>query len=332
MGIRSLASRSAVRKLRPLAYPVGFLVAIVVIRMITDTSSGLFLVALMALYALAALGLNVILGMGGMLSVAQAAVMAVGGYTSALLLIKADLPFVLTLLAAAVSCALLSAFASLAALRVSSHYFILVTLGIAEAVSLVLVNQEELTGGYNGLTGIPPLMVAGLDLSTPWAIAVVSVVVMVIGWYIADAFRGSRIGYGTVFAASSPQVAMACGIDIAKLRIAAAAIGGVYAGVAGALFAEALQFLGPADFGLDKALILLLIVVIGGMGSNMGTVCAAILLTYLSQGLLDLATVGPMVYGLGIMTILVIAPNGLAGMARSGSRAAKAMLSKEWRQ
>jgi branched-chain amino acid transport system permease protein len=315
--------------IRPLSYLAGLGVALLAVRLVVQTPSGLYLVALMAVYSLAALGLNIILGMGGLLSVAQAAVMAVGAYTAAIVLVRWHLPFLLALLLAAGVSALLSAFASLAALRVSSHYFILVTLGIAEAVTLVLVNETALTGGENGLSGIPPFAVGGVDLSSPWATAAVALVVLFVGWYVASAFRASRLGHAAFAAGVDPQLAMACGVSVTRARLVAAVTGGVFAGVAGVLFAEALQFLGPGDFELDKALLLLLMVVIGGMGSNAGTVVAACLLTYLSEGLLHLTTIGPLIYGVGIMVILVLAPNGLAGAVRKGRRRVEALLNRE---
>lgn len=302
-------------RLRPLWYPLGFVVVLLCVRGFVPTSSGLYMVGLMAVYAVGSLGLNLMFGMGGMLSLAQAAIMAVGGYAAVLTMTKLGAPFLVSLLVAAVLSAVCSALASLSALRVATHYFVLVTMGIAQIVSLFLVNQQSLTGGFDGLTGIPPLSIGGLDLSDPWSMAVVTLVLLFVGWYAADAFRASRIGYAAVASSDDPQIAMACGISIARARMSAATVGGLYAGVAGAFFAELLQFLGPSDFGLDKALLFLLIVVIGGLGSNAGTVVAAVVLTYLSQGLLQLKAVGPLVYGLGIMVILVAVPNGFAGIA-----------------
>jgi branched-chain amino acid transport system permease protein len=309
-----VAATSLLARMRPLWYPLAFVLVLLGLRGFVQTPSALYMVGLMAVYAVGALGLNLMFGLGGMLSLAQAAIMAVGGYVSALAMTKLGLSFLLSLVIAAVLSAIFSALASLSALRVATHYFVLVTIGIAQIISLFLVNQQSLTGGFDGLAGIPPLTIAGRDLSDPWLMAIVTLAVMFVGWYAADAFRSSRAGYAAVASSDDPQVAMACGISIPRARMVAATVGGLYAGVAGAFFAELLQFLGPSDFGLDKALLFLLIVVIGGLGSNAGTVFAAVLLTYLSQGLLQLKAVGPLVYGLGIMVILVAVPNGFAGV------------------
>jgi branched-chain amino acid transport system permease protein len=315
------------RGARPLWYPVGLVVVLIFVRFFVLSPADLYLVSLMAVYALASLGLNILFGLGGMLSLAQAAVMALGGYTSALLITKADWPFLAAVLCGALFGAAVSALASLASLRVATHYFVLVTLAVAESISLVLVNEDQITGGFNGLFGIPPITMAGFDFSQPWPLAALTITVLFIGWYVADAFRASRTGFATVASSADPQMAVASGINIAKVRVVAGVVGGFYAGVAGALFAEVLQFLGPSDFELSKTLLFLLIVVIGGLGSNAGTVVAAVILTYLSQGLLELRQVGPLVYGVAIMVILVVMPDGLAGIAqklrdvvRAGSR------------
>jgi len=301
---------------RPLWYPGALVLVLVGVRFLFDSPATLYLIALMAVYALASLGLNILFGLGGMLSLAQAAVMAVGGYTSALLSIKLEWPFVAALVCGAVSGALVSALASVASLRVATHYFVLVTLAVAESISLILVNEDELTGGFNGLFGIPPITIAGLNVSQPWPLAALMIIVLFFGWYIADAFRASRAGFATVASGADPQMALASGINIPRVRIIAGAVGGVYAGVAGALFAGLLQFLGPSDFDLSKTLLFLLIVVIGGLGSNAGTIVAAVVLTYLSQGLLQLRQVSPLVYGVAIMVLLVVMPHGLAGIAQ----------------
>jgi branched-chain amino acid transport system permease protein len=310
------------RVARPLWYVGLLVVVLLVVRLFASDPSTLYLVTLMGVYGVAALGLNVMFGMAGMMSLVQAGSMAVGAYVSALAVVKAGLPFLISLLMGVVLAAALSAFASLVAIRVASHYFVLVSLALAETVTLVLVNEVGLTGGENGLAGIPSLTIGSFSLADPWPLAATTIVLLFLGWYVADAFRASRVGYAAVASSSDPQIAMACGISIRRARLIAGTVGGAFAGVAGVLFAQALQFLGPSDFGLDKALLFLLVVVIGGLGSNAGTVVAAVVLTYLAEGFLQLQAVGPLVYGLGIMVILVLVPNGFTGLVRRFRRPA----------
>jgi branched-chain amino acid transport system permease protein len=318
MSTSALRARPLVRlsAARPLWYVALLVVALLVVRLFASAPPTLYLITLMGVYGVAALGLNVMFGMAGMMSLVQAGAMAVGAYVSALAVVKAGLPFIVSLLLGVVLAAALSAFASLVAMRVASHYFVLVSLALAETVSLFLVNQVDLTGGENGLAGIPSFTIGGFSLSDAWPLAATTIVILFLAWYVADAFRASRVGYASVASSSDPQIAMACGISIRRARLIAGTVGGAFAGIAGALFAQALQFLGPSDFGLDKALLFLLIVVIGGLGSNAGTVVAAVVLTYLAEGFLQLQAVGPLVYGLGIMIILVLVPNGFAGLVR----------------
>ncbi len=301
---------------RPLRYLLLLAVIALALRLFEPSGSRQYLITLMCINALAALGLNVILGMTRLLSIAQAALMAVGGYTCALMLVDWHMSFLIAALAGILASGVVSSFAGLVAGRIRSHYYILVTLGIAGTISLILVNQIDLTGGDNGLGGIPPLTVGALTLSSSPQILGLSLAVLIVGWYLAEALRQSRAGRAMFAVGANEYLAFAAGMSPLRTRVLASAVGGLYAGLAGVLLAEALLFLGPADFDLGQALLLLLIVVIGGMGSNVGTVVGAVLVTYLSQGFLTLTSTGSLVYGLGIMLILLVAPGGLAGISQ----------------
>jgi branched-chain amino acid transport system permease protein len=108
---------------------------------------------------------------------------------------------------------------------------------------------------------------------------------------------------------------MTCGINIMACRLAVAAVGGAFAGLAGVLYAETIGYLDPGDFTIRLAILFLVMVVVGGIGSNAWTVFAAVVFTYLTDGLTGLTTTGPLIYGLTIVVVLLVAPGGVASIA-----------------
>lgn len=271
---------------------------------------------LITVYAMAALGLNVIFGLGGLLSIAQAAVMAVGAYTLVLTLNHYSIDALAALALACVGGAIASGITGAIAIRIRSHYFILASIALAEGVVLVITNANGFTGGSNGLGLARAGAVGGLTLSDPAHFLVLSVPVLALVWYLAECLRVSRFGIALHAIRSDDYLALAAGIPVHRCRFWATVVGGAFGGLAGGMLALLNSYIGPQDFGLDTAVLLLLMVVFGGMASNGGTVLAAVVLTVLTQGLLTVTAVGDLVYGLAILVLLIFARQGLAGLGR----------------
>lgn len=290
-------------------------VAVVVPRIISGPN--LLTFDLAVAYAIAALGLNVIFGFGGLLSVAQGAVMAVGAYALVLLLNHAGSVGVIPALALATAVGgLVSGLTGLVAIRIRSHYFILASLALSEGVLLVITNQIGLTGGSNGLglKGTPTLL--GLDLTTAHGAAYLGVALLGLVWYLASCLRSSRFGIALQAARSDDYLAMASAVAVHRNRLWATVVGGAFGGLGGGLLALLNGYIGPQDFGLDTSVLLLLMVVLGGRASNAGTVAAAIVLTAITQGLLQVTSIGDLVYGLAIVALLIFTREGLAGLGQ----------------
>lgn len=277
------------------------------------TGPDLLIVNQACIYGVAALGLNVIFGMSSLLSIAQASLMGVGAYIF-VLTANRGLGVYATVALACLGGAIASGITGIISARVRSHYFILVTLALAEGVTLVAVNDSSLTGGDNGLalTAIPTVF--GQSLLTPLSLAPVVIGALFLVWYLAECLRTSRFGVALRAIATDEYLASVAGIAIVRYRIAATVVGGAFAGLAGAMLAVSDGFIGPQNFELDTGILLLLMVVLAGAGSNIGTVIASGILTYLSQGLLTLATIGQLVYGAAIVVLLIAVPEGLAGV------------------
>ena len=311
---RLLKCRDHTGRTRPLALRLlALLLMAQAIPVAVGTGTSLLNINLGCTYALAALGLSIIFGLGGYISIAQAAVMAGGGYTF-ILLFGSHIGLPLALILATLAGGIVSTATGIVGTRVKTHYFILISLAMAEIIELVLTNAVGVTGGSNGMAlgGTPSLFGFELTNATVY-FRLVSVLVAVV-WYLTDSLRASRFGLALRAQLVDEYLALAAGIATERYRVAATAVGGLFGGLAGGLFAIFVGYLGPQDFSIDFAILLLLMVVIAGTGRGGSVIVAALILTYLSQGLLTLAALGKLIYGVGLVALILFAPDGLGGV------------------
>jgi len=304
---------------RPLRYVVLLVVAV-----LFCTNGGLspadeFIGALIAVNVIAALGQVVMYGWTGLLSVGQAALVGTSAYTFAIAENHGHGVWASALLAM-VFATFGGALLGVVGTRIRSHYFVLVTLALAEVVNLVLDNQITLTGGENGLPAPIGLDLGFVQLTSSRDLLVGSAVVAVLGMYVCSALKSSRLGLGMRTLNANEILGLTSGVSPRAARIAASSVAGVFAGVAGILFAAVTGFLGPSDFNLAEALVLLVGVVIGGMASVPGATMGVIVTSYLAVGVPSLNVKGPLIYGLAVIVVLMITPVGLAGTVSAARR------------
>jgi len=284
---------------------------------------GLYMLSLWCVYVIAAHGLNLTMGYAGQISLGHAAFLGIGAYASALL-VKAGLSFWLALPAAALLCVALGLAVGFPALRVQHHYLAFATLGFNALVWLVLRNEEWLTGGNFGVRSIRRPSAAGysLDGNLAYYYACLAAMVLMSG---ALAYLLAS-PWGRAFAAlrDNPLRAASLGIDIRAYTLAAFAIGGLYAGVAGAFFAPLVGFIDPTPFGVPASMSFVLAVVVGGLGRRAGPYLGIAVLILLpewlrglpGEGLARLAQEWYLVgFGALVMAMMVWSPGGLAGVA-----------------
>lgn len=312
---RLLARRDRVAgRIRPRVWRLLTLLLVVqAVPLVGGSSTTLLNINLGCTYALAALGLWIIFELGGFVSIAQAAVMAGGGYTFSLVL-GPHIGVPLALLLATLAGGVVSTATGIVGARVKSHYFILISLAMAEIIGLVLTNAVSVTGGSNGIALTAPPLLFGFDLTDATSYFRLVSVLLVVTWYLTDSLHASRFGLALRAQVIDEYLALAAGIATERYRIAATAVGGLFAGLAGGLFAICIGYLGPQNFSIDLAILLLLMIVIAGAGRSGSIIVAALILTYLSQGLLTLAAIGKLVYGVGLVVLILFAPEGLGGL------------------
>lgn len=251
-----------------------------------------------------ALGLNIITGLTGQLSLGHAAFMSVGAFTGALLTIKTGTPFYLNVLLSGLITAGIAALIGWPILRLTGDYLAICTLGFAEIVKVVFLNLE-VTNKALGLTVPTPAD------AVPMPVAVLIVVILTI---IASTFiQNSRFGRALKAIRDDEIAAEAIGINIARYKVQSFAISAFMAGTGGCLYAHFLGYINPSDFGFLKSIDMLSMIVLGGLGSVPGAVFGASLLSAAPEFLRFMSQYRMLVYGALLVFLMVFRPNGMLG-------------------
>jgi branched-chain amino acid transport system permease protein len=281
----------------------------------------LTLAILAALSAILAIGLNLVLGYGGLLSVAHPMFYGLGAYGSALLAMQADVPIPLAIVIAAIGCAAASVPLALCSLRVSGDYFVIVSLGFQLAV-LQIINNLEITGASGGLSRIPTFA-HGPDRN----LVCLGVLVLVVAATLLLVRASVQSPFGRALTAmrNDEEALSALGRDPARMKMTVFALSAGIAGFAGGLYAHIFQFLTPSQFGIETSTALLTMVVVGGTATIWGPLIGALLMTCVPQAIqflnLPPAIGGPiqgMIFSVLVLIFLFLRPQGLMGGSRGG--------------
>jgi len=273
------------------------------------------------LYAILALGLNLIVGWTGLLHLGYAAFFAIGAYAYGLLNLHGGWPFWVGWIPAMLIAGLSGVCLGLPALRVRGDYLAIVTLGFGEIVRITFTNLEGWTGGPNGLLGIahPRIWMPGRGVvdfgvsSTPYYYLVCLAVVVVTAFCLR--LGRSRVGHAWM-AIREDELAAACaGIPVLQLKLLAQGCGGAIAGLAGAIFAAKQGTITPDSFDFILSVMVLAMVVLGGLGSIRGAIVGALLLGSLPELLRGFDQYRMLVFGLSMILVMRLRPQGLFGGA-----------------
>lgn len=276
-------------------------------------------VNLAAILAIAALGLQIIVGYTGQFSFGHAAFYGVGAYTAALLAIKLKLPFLLALPASVVAAGLAGA-AIAPVLRLNGHYLAIATLAIGEIVPLLITNWKPLTNGAYGLYGIPSPTLGPFAIDSDPAYFFLISGVLALAWFAAVRLVRSRFGRALVAVRENELAATASGINPLRQKSAAFVCGSACAGAAGALYASYASTINPEFFTFPASVQMVVMVVIGGLGSLPGAVVGALVVVLLPEVLRAFAEYRLVIYGGLIIVFMRFLPGGLAELGRRAVR------------
>jgi len=280
----------------------------------------LHLCVVIAIYAIFALSLNVEVGYTGLFNFGHVAFFAIGAYTSALLTL-AGVPFVWSLPAALAMAGLCGFLLSIPALKLQGDYFGIATLGFGEILRMIVNNEVWLTKGPMGLPGIPRPELFGIVFDSLPRYLVLSSCFALLTFAVLGFVVLSPFGRALKAVRDDETAAEILGKNAYRFKIKSFAIGSVFAGLAGVLWAHYTTFIGPGDFTLTETILVLLIVVMGGKGTFMGPVVGAVVLIVFQESVRFLRLppewtrlLGPlqqMIFGLLLVVLMVFRPEGI---------------------
>lgn len=290
------------------------------------SGSQLTVYVLLGLAAMVTVGLSLLMGYAGQVSLGQASFYAIGGYTAGLLTVH-GWPSLVGLLAAPVVAAAFATVVGVSLLRLRGHYLAFATLAM-QLILLAVLSGADWAGGAIGLQGIPYLSVGGVELDEDIGYAYLTwaalAVTLLVAWHII----GSRAGRGLRALATSEVAAAASGVPVGRYRLAVFAISAGFAGLAGGIYAFFLGYLSPGSFPILLSIEYLVMAVVGGLGTLSGAVIGAAAITLLVHTLNTIGTQPGMpsyapsvlsyaVYGLLLVLVVLFLPRGIVPAARA---------------
>ncbi|HXG05119.1 MAG TPA: branched-chain amino acid ABC transporter permease [Candidatus Binatia bacterium] len=268
-------------------------------------------------YAIALLGLNMLTGYNGQISLGHGAFYALGAYTAAIMMDRWSVPYLLTIPVAGVLGLAAGFLFGIPALRLEGLYLALATFSLALAVPQILKYFEHWTGGSQGIVLLKPTPPLGLPLTSDQWLYVLSLAVLVILMALAWNLLRGRTGRAIVAIRDHPIAAQAMGINGALYKALTFGVSAGYTGVAGALSAGAVAFVAPDAFNVFLSITLLVGIVIGGLASIAGAVWGALFIQFVPNWAQDISKAAPWaIYGVFMILFMYLMPHGIAGAAR----------------
>jgi branched-chain amino acid transport system permease protein len=294
-------------------------VALAVLLAFVCTDYRLFQLTLVVTYAIAILGLNIVTGFNGQISLGHGAFYAIGAYVTAILMDKFEIPYWATLPASGAICAGVGFLIGLPALRLGGLYLALTTFSLAVAIPQVLKHSalEQWTGGVQGIVIAKPTPPFGLNISEDQFLYLFALAVGVAMFVLAHNLLRGRIGRAMIAIREQPLAAEAMGIDIALLKTGTFAVSALFTGIAGSLGAIAIQFVAPDSFTIFLSIFLFVGMVVGGVASIGGAIFGALFIVFIPNVADQVSKAAPgAVYGILLIALLYLMPAGVAGFMR----------------
>jgi len=266
------------------------------------------------IYVVVGLGLNIVVGLAGLLDLGYVAFYLVGAYTYALLNLHFGLGFWTVLPIGALFAGIFGVILGFPVLRLRGDYLAIVTLGFGEIIRLVMENWNAFSKGPSGIANIPRPGLFGLELSLHQNIIYVyflMVAMAIFTIFVVRRLQDSRLGRAWMALREDEVACQAMGIDKWKTKLSAFGLGATWAGMGGVMFAAKTTFINPASFTIWESIIILCVVVLGGMGSILGVICGAMILILLPEYLRAFSEYRMLLFGAILVIMMVFKPEGI---------------------
>ena len=289
---------------------LGLLVAAIAATLLVPNTYYLYTIGMMAITTMVAVGLNILVGLSGQVSIGHAGFFAIGAYVASLLMLNLNWSFPLAAGAGAVATIGMGAALAAPALRVTGPYLAMVTIAFGIIVERVLIEWVGLTGGFGGIGSIPKPVLFGLQPALKDVVLIAVVVAFVCLWSFAQLMQHP---WGKTFQAvrDDETAALSLGLNPLMVKVMAFAVSAAFTGLAGAFFASTLGFISPDSFTFHRSILFLLAIILGGIGTVEGALVGAVVLVLLPELIKDFATYQLLVFGVLLLLTLWLAPGGL---------------------
>jgi branched-chain amino acid transport system permease protein len=271
-----------------------------------------FIAVLMLINGIAAMGVNIAMGFAGLVSIGHAGFGAISAYATTLIMVHWGMPYLVALTQGALLSIVVGVIIGLPALRLSPLYIAMVTFGFGQAVQYLAINWIDLTRGPNGIA-VPPIEFLGFD-ATPEALMLVSGAICAALFCLSWNIRRTRMGRALMAIRESPIAAQSVGVSLSRYKTIAFGISAFYGGIAGGLYAAASGFVNPDAFTFGVSMSYVAMNVVGGIGTLIGPLIGACILTLLPELLRSFAEYKEVLNGMILLAFLVLMPHGLAGL------------------
>jgi branched-chain amino acid transport system permease protein len=304
----------------PLALQAAALaVALALPAFVGANSYALFIATQLGIYIIAAIGLNLLSGYAGQVSLGHAAFVAIGAYSVALLTVDHHWSFWAAAVVGMGLAAGLGVLAALPAFRLNTWYFAFITLAFALVFEKMIVEWRWLTKGFAGVVGVPPPSAFGFEFG-PRPLYYTVVLVTIVAFIIVRNIIDSRFGRIFVAVRDVEPAALAVGASPQRTKLVAFVISAGLAGIAGAFFAAQKTVVTPDDFTADFSIFFLLTIVLGGLGTLWGPIIGALVFFLIPELLAGMASWRMLIYGVLLLGLMLFAPHGLYGALRQAWR------------
>ena len=271
------------------------------------------------IYVVVGLGLNIVVGLAGLLDLGYVAFYLVGAYTYALLNLHFGLGFWTVLPIGALFAGIFGVILGFPVLRLRGDYLAIVTLGFGEIIRLIMENWNEFSFGPSGIANIPRPGFFGIELSLHQNIIYIYFLMVAMALFtifVVRRLQDSRLGRAWIALREDEVACQAMGIDKWKTKLSAFGLGATWAGMGGVMFAAKTTFINPASFTIWESIIILCVVVLGGMGSILGVICGAMILILLPEYLRAFSEYRMLLFGAILVIMMVFKPEGIISNVR----------------
>jgi branched-chain amino acid transport system permease protein len=258
--------------------------------------------------------LNFIHGYLGLISIGQAGFFAIGAYITAGLVMGVELNYFPSLFIASIAASLAGVLLGFPATRIGGHYFVLITLGFGEIVRLIILNWKEVTNGTNGVNGIPPPSLGPLVFESRFSYYYLVLFFISLTMLATWSLRNSKYGRSMLSLKVSELAATVMGVNPLINKLINFGLAGFFAGLAGGLYASYISSISPEAFSIDLSVEVLVMTLVGGSGSIIGPIIGATFMVVLKEWLRFLREYYMIIYGAGIVLVMIFMPYGIMGL------------------